>query len=68
MNAFPSQVWESDQNGKISHFSIGGMDLRDYFAATAMQGLVTEGKCSGINEITNLSYGIADSMMESRQK
>jgi hypothetical protein len=52
----------------------GGMDLRDYFAAKAMQGI-----CAGRDEagtlvhhgydwIASESYKIADSMMKAREK
>jgi len=49
-----------------------GMTLRDYFAAKAMQGLVTissdEGGCAHCNNkfIAPLAYQIADEMMEAR--
>ena len=44
-----------------------GMDLRDYFAAKAMQGLLANGNTRGANLI-RLSYQIADEMMEERNK
>jgi aminoglycoside/choline kinase family phosphotransferase len=51
----------------------GGMTLRDYFAAKAMQGLVTashnDGGCLKCDDkyIAPLAYDIADDMMEARQ-
>ena len=42
-----------------------GMTLRDYFAATAMQGLLANGNTRGANLI-RLSYQIADEMMSAR--
>lgn len=46
-----------------------GMDLRDYFAAKAMQGMCSnsinpEGNITGI---TQVAYQIADAMMEARK-
>ena len=41
-------------------------ELRDYFAAKAMQGLVAEGKCARLDEIAILAYAISDVMMEVR--
>lgn len=50
-----------------------GMTLRDYFAAKAMQGLVTashnDGGCVKCDDkyIAPLAYEIADEMMEARE-
>ena len=44
-----------------------GMDLRDYFAAMAMQGLVVEGKCSNATEISQIAWSIADKMIDKRE-
>jgi hypothetical protein len=45
----------------------GGMTLRDYFAAKAMQGL-----CSGNNtnakEIAQAAYIVADAMLKAREQ
>ena len=54
--------------------SIYGMELRDYFAAKAMQSLITYfgqdggavSKCHG--EIASEAYWIADAMMKARDK
>lgn len=54
-----------------------GMDLRDYFAAKAMQAIVSKSKCKLINasEIDPAyrqcaigAYEYADAMMEARKK
>ena len=49
-----------------------GMDLKDYFAAKAMQGLLAiisyENSCISNYEIAEQSYKIADAMMEARKK
>ena len=52
-----------------NHYSVGGegMSLRDYFAAKALQGLL-----SGRNYITEmnvqLAYEYADAMLKEREK
>lgn len=50
--------------------SLNGMDLRDYFAAKAMQGLVTAGSYHETNlaGMVNFAYVCADFMMERRDK
>ncbi len=53
-----------------------GMTLRDYFAAKALQSLITEKSIIGtskdhneyLENISLFSYGIADAMMEARKK
>lgn len=56
MKAFPNE------------FESSGMELRDYFAAKAMQGFVAEGKCLSETEIIQIAWSIADKMMEARKK
>ncbi len=62
MKAFPQRVSSEYQ---VEH----GMDLRDYFAAKAMQALTER---SGIREEYTQrvieSYKIADAMMKAREK
>jgi hypothetical protein len=49
-----------------------GMSLRDYFAAKAMQGLITQFahgfEPDTVDGFSAISYRIADSMMEAREK
>ena len=69
MKAFP-------QEGQIEYRLIGnnwvvdkeqGMNLRDYFAAKALQGLLNEAHDDFTNQaICELSYSLADTMMEVR--
>jgi hypothetical protein len=55
-------------------YNHGGMDLRDYFAAKAMQGLMSRvdhvnGDCvtnATEDEVAKYSYTIADAMMKAR--
>ena len=50
--------------------SEGGMSLRDYFAAAAMQGLIAsndDGAGDRIAEIPDYAYEIADAMLKARE-
>jgi hypothetical protein len=46
-----------------------GMDLRDYFAATALQGMLAEdgGGAASNKDLAEFAYVIADAMMEARK-
>ena len=59
MKAFP--VTTKNQKG---NWGEEGMDLRDYFAAKAMQTI----KCSDIKTTAEYCYLLADAMMEARKK
>ena len=43
-----------------------GMDLRDYFAAKAMQGLLASDTHAPVSEFVRRAYEVADAMMEER--
>ena len=47
-----------------------GMDLRDYFAAKAMQGLVSTTKDEEwlADETAEIAYVVADAMMKAREQ
>jgi hypothetical protein len=49
-------------------FAIKGMELRDYFAAKAMQGIVDSSVDAGLetSQIADSAYRIADAMMKAR--
>jgi len=53
-----------------SQFAQVGMTLRDYFAAKAMQGMLSEN--SGIryptDELVDFAYKVADAMMKTREQ
>jgi len=54
------------------HFDLSegehGMTLRDYFAAKAMQALISEPSLkASMDEFAHRAYQIADTMMEERQ-
>jgi hypothetical protein len=53
----------------ISNFGAhveGGMTLRDYFAAKAMQGLIASGSTNA-QEIGQASFIVADAMLKARE-
>ena len=67
MKAFPTTYRNYDDS--ISH-DCTGMDLRDYFAAKALQGLLTTVKDEQWlpQEVAEVCYEVADSMMKAREK
>jgi hypothetical protein len=63
--AFPFPAY-TYPNGEINHGE-GGMTLRDYFAAKAMQGMMA---CPGsirVNDDANFAYQMADAMLKARE-
>ena len=82
MKAFPSNqtVWD-EKTGYFRQVDGGGMDLRDYFAAKAMQALIThygaycedgdygnDYKVPDVNKVSEYCYVQADAMLEERNK
>jgi hypothetical protein len=67
--AFPHTVEYkgADCGGVVPH---GGMTLRDYFAAKAMEALILEVADWKYmpNEIANFAYAQADAMLKARKK
>lgn len=63
--AFP----QGQQVGDVS-ISEGGLTLRDYFAAKAMQSYLAHPECEDDyeNSIADAAYYMADAMMEAREK
>ena len=45
----------------------GGMTLRDYFAAQAMQGLLSSDVNAPLETFAKQSYKVADAMMKARE-
>ena len=60
--AFPAVVVYQDQV-----VYQGGMTLRDYFAAKAMQGYVGQGKSYDFADTAQVSYAMADAMLKARE-
>lgn len=61
MKAFPQAIEEA--------YYDHGMDLRDYFAAKALTGLLTEANMDYKDDaVAELAYDLADAMMKAREK
>ena len=59
--------------GKTRIHTFGGMYLRDYFAAKAMQAIVCDPhhvtyKREGYEAVSGYAYALADAMLEARSK
>lgn len=59
--AFPSHFNTAIREG------MGGMTLRDYFAAKALSGLVVNGENFDPAKLTAYCYEFADAMLKARQ-
>ena len=75
IKAFPHEEWIDSIDPKVLNpIRHPGMDLRDWFAGLAMQGiLANEAMIDGINDnvskwITAHAYQLADAMMKERDK
>jgi hypothetical protein len=72
MKAFPALRTEQyqDVDGNWRTKADDGMDLRDYFAAKALQGLLTTVKDEQWlpQDVAEVCYEVADSMMKAREK
>lgn len=65
MKAFPWVTQRPD--GVVVEYNTG-MDLRDYFAAKALTGLLTEASVDYKDDaIAELAYNLADAMMKARE-
>lgn len=70
--AFPVQALESEYRDGRYHDvwrPQGGMSLRDYFAAMALQGLIASNDDAAGDRLTELpryAYDIADAMLRAR--
>jgi len=66
MKAFPRQPIYYAETKTVDKQD--GMDLRDYFAAKAMQGLLASSVHAPLDEFVKRAYEVADAMMEARTK
>lgn len=72
--AFPRQQWEYDGQNNVLQYQEEGMTLRDYFAAKAMQGILSNpGQLDNVNDdaanwVTRDAYLVADAMLKARDK
>lgn len=65
--AFPLHPNMPSQLGCTPSASDAGMSLRDYFAAKAMQGIMTDpDMVMGNAKLAAWAYGVADAMLEAR--
>ena len=69
MKAFPTPTFSINDEARVTSVGgEGGMDLRDYFAAQALQGLIADGVGSLMDEeLANWSYDLADAMLKARE-
>ena len=66
--AFPTKSYDLDMDVWVRE---EGMDLRDYFAAKALQGMCFGDRWPAhneFNEIAKRAYGLADAMLEARKQ
>ena len=73
MKAFPNKNTIIKYAGKFGPIHEkeeiqNGMDLRDYFAAKAMQAIITSDSYDDEVDVYELAYAMADAMMEARRK
>lgn len=67
MNNPPAFPLTSNWHNELKHYN--GMGLRDYFAARAMQGLVTGTTTIPTAEkFAEVAYQLADAMLKAREK
>ena len=56
------------EDADYEYHAQSGMDLRDYFAAKALQGMLAETSLKAtVEEFANKSYELADAMMKARK-
>ena len=73
MKAFPTPTFSINDAARVTAVGgEGGMDLRDYFAAKAMQGLLAAGRdaqygCDDMERLAASSYSIANEMLKARE-
>jgi len=64
--AFPELMHDPNS---VLYYQVSGMTLRDYFAAKAMQAVITLGtKMKTGQEVSIFAYQVADAMLKQRSK
>ena len=64
--AFPTPIAQHGNYG-VKHSDHGGMTLRDYFAAKAMQGFMADSFLQAeVDEFAARAYDMADAMLKAR--
>ena len=54
------------ESGEVLTYQDEGMTLRDYFAAKALQGLISTEGAGSAERYAEISYKLADAMMKAR--
>jgi len=66
--AFPTGTYEYDGQSNVLLYQEGGMTLRDYFAAKAMQAMAEEvSRYDQFDECAKNAYKLADAMLKARE-
>ena len=73
MNSEPAYPFTEMHTHGVPFTQWKGMNLRDYFAAKAMQGFIQYSATKGIytppdNELAKVSYDLADAMLKARNE
>jgi hypothetical protein len=63
--AFPTYEYQESYGQMMA---VGGMTLRDYFAAKAMQGIQTSKSSTDDYHIAKYAYKLADEMLKARKE
>jgi hypothetical protein len=70
--AFPQTQHLNKTDTSVDYIgSVGGMTLRDYFAAAALTGIVSSMYCTSnvtFDEVAGRAYAQADAMLEARKE
>ncbi|EOZ9301089.1 TPA: hypothetical protein LTW91_003911 [Enterobacter hormaechei] len=62
------QAFPTRDDNYDSKYSVPGMTLRDYFAAKAMQGIISsECNYGAFSDLASDAYSIADAMLRARE-
>lgn len=65
--AFPFGQTDAASGQLVNGLGSEGMSLRDYFAAKAMQGLLTKPGSVNLKEDAEFAYMMADAMLAARE-
>ena len=70
--AFPVKGFQTRAGQGFVNIEAQGMTLRDYFAAKAMEAVIANAMCSEkgtvfYDEVSSISYEMADAMLKARE-
>lgn len=72
--AFPRQQWDYDGQNNVLQYQDEGMTLRDYFAAKAMQAMISNPQMidndsdAAVNYAASAAYKFSDAMLKAREE